>query len=59
MLKNHSNFGPDFFDIIDVVGQLDAIGDNPAPLMFLQTVYATLGFILRRMLCAVFRFQVY
>ena len=41
ILKNHSNFTPDFFDVFEVFGQLNPINNNPAFLMLLQSVYAT------------------
>ena len=38
VLKNHADFGSDFFDIFKVIGQFDAIDDNLAALMFFQSI---------------------
>jgi hypothetical protein len=38
VLKNHAHFFTDFFNVFQVIGQFDAIDNNPALLMFLQPV---------------------
>ena len=40
VLKNHAHFFSDLFDILQVIGQFDAIHNNPPTLMFLQAVDA-------------------
>ncbi len=30
MLKDHSHFGADFFDVLDIEGKFDVIDNNPA-----------------------------
>ena len=40
VLEHHANFNPDFFDILDIVGELDIIHDNSAALMFLEAIDA-------------------
>jgi hypothetical protein len=40
MLEHHADFRPDFLDILDIVGQFDAVDDDPSALVFLQPVDA-------------------
>jgi hypothetical protein len=40
VLKNHAHFFADLLNVLQVIGQFDAIDDNPAALMFLQPVDA-------------------
>jgi hypothetical protein len=41
MLKNHAHFRPDFFNVFDIIRQLNAIHNDFSALVFFQTVYAT------------------
>ncbi len=38
MLKDHTDLGPNFLNIFNIVGQFSAINDDLTALMFLQTV---------------------
>jgi hypothetical protein len=38
VLKDHAHFGPYFFDIFEVIGQLNPIHNNLAALVFFQSV---------------------
>ena len=40
MLEHHADFAPDFVDLLEIVGKLDPIDDDPARLMLLETVDA-------------------
>ena len=40
VLEDHADFHADFFDILEIVGQLDAVHDDLAPLVLLQAVDA-------------------
>ena len=40
MLKHHAHFGSDFFNIFEIIGQLNPIDNNLAALMFFQTIDA-------------------
>ncbi len=40
VLEHHADFNPDFFDILDIVGEFDIIDDNLSALMFLEAVDA-------------------
>ena len=40
VLKDHSHFRADLLNVLYVVGELDAVDDDPAPLMLFQTVDA-------------------
>ncbi len=41
VLKDHPDFGPDFLDIFDVIGQFNPIDTYVAALMLFQSVDAT------------------
>ena len=40
MLEDHADFGADFLDILDVVGQFGAIDNDPAALVLFEPVDA-------------------
>jgi hypothetical protein len=40
VLKDHSHFSADLFNVLDVVGEFDAVHHNPALLVFFETIDA-------------------
>jgi len=41
MLKNHADFRSDFFNVLDIVGQLCAVNNDLATLMLFKSIDAT------------------
>ncbi len=41
LLEHHTNFAPDMFDVLELVGQLNAFTENLPLLMLLQSIDAT------------------
>ncbi len=40
VLEHHSHFAPHLIDLLEVVGELDAVNDDPSLLVFFQPVDA-------------------